>query len=1115
MVKLSKILLSVAASFFITFYCPSQSLKHKFGRVTVKDGLPQSTINHMIQDSEGFLWFATYNGIGRYDGYSFKTIHHNPDNEQSLSNNASTFLFEDDKGRIWITNSGRTGIDRYDPVNNTFENFRHDSGDVNSIDNNEITHIMKDSKGNVWICSITGLNLLIEENNKTAFKTYPYVRQTSGFPYAYETKNNDFFIFSDEKYYFDRETSTFHEITDTVPRIFYTYSIVEDEKGDFYTVFDEDLIKIRFNKQLMSFDVTERFEQLFPVDYKNCLIIDSDNNIWIGNESKGLYKFNLSTEKTEHFEYNEFDDQSIGENAVRSLFIDNSGVLWIGALNTGLSSYDLHQKKFYLFKSQQDNSNSLSGNAITALHSISGNELWVGTQSTAGINRVIFGSDEESDVTHYVSDFNDTATIATNATNCLVQRNNGEVWAGGQSIYVSRIIPEGTESDENTIERVRVGGWVFSIYEDSDGILWVGTWGQGLFRYNDTTRIFSNYRNSPDNPNSLCDDVVWSIYEDSDKNIWIGGNNKGFGILPYSQKFSDNPDFINFKYEKGKPGCISNNTINCFYQDNSGSMWIATTRGLNVVKGGEKSIHKILETRDLVFMVFKETDGLTSQSVVGIVEDQSNNLWLSTTNGISFLNLKDTSFTNYYEGDGLQSDEFNRNAYFINASGRIFLGGNNGFNAFDPKDIKANPFVPKIVITGLKIFNKPVEIGQVVNNDVILEKSITKTHEITLSHLNNVITIEFSALHYTQPSLNQYAYYLEGFEDEWISAGNERTATYTNLDPGKYIFHAKGTNNNGIWSEENASIVIRVKPPWWKTFWFRFIALVLFILLGILIIRRRIEMIKQEKKLLHDKIEEGERELQVRKDEIEKQKNEIEEQNMQESQIRYQHTGISKFADLMAADNQDLFALSNNIISELAIYTNCEIGTIYLVDDSDSENTRLVNSGSYCYDSDILNNEEFLPGEGNVGTCYNTLKIMQINNLPDGYIKLKSGLGDSTLCNSLLVPIINKNICMGVIELASFTPLEPYKVEFITKLSENFAYVIAVNAANSKAKEMLQQNESQAQELFAQEEELRQNLEEMQATQEESKRQIHKYEQLIEDKDKEISKLREQLKKSK
>jgi signal transduction histidine kinase/streptogramin lyase len=347
------------------------------------------------------------------------------------------------------------------------------------------------------------------------------------------------------------------------------------------------------------------------------------------------------------------------------------------------------------------------------------------------------------------------------------------------------------------------------IFEDSRGKFWVGTLGGGINIFERETEHFHTFRNIPDDPASLSDNGVWCIYEDRDGVLWIGTGNGGLNT--FNRKTET---FTRYRSNLNDPASLSSDNIRSIYQDPTGILWLGTYGG---------GLNKFDPRKGVCTRHYREKHGLPNDVVYGILPDDQGYLWLSTNKGLSKFDPRTETFKNYTPMDGLQSNEFNGGACYKSKSGEMFFGGVNGFNAFYPDEVKDNRNIPPIVITDFQIFNQSVGIG----GDSPLQKHITETNEIKLSYKENAFSFKFVALDYTIPGKNQYRYMMEGFDkDRIFTDASRRFASYTNLDPGEYIFRVKGSNNDGVWNEKGTSIKIIITPPFWQTWWFRLLGII-------------------------------------------------------------------------------------------------------------------------------------------------------------------------------------------------------------------------------------------------------------------------------------------------
>jgi len=866
-----------------------QNIQTNVDRIT---GMSQQAGNCIIQDNKGFIWIGTYGGLNKYDGYSFKYYLNEAQDSTSLSYEGIAYLYEDHSGYIWVVNnSSQIGLDRYDPRTDQFTHYTFNENDSSSLSNNQIFHIMEDENNRIWICTNNALNQVIpdkEENlNKIHFQRYYYPSSRTesdgtGFSMIHVDRNDRLLLISPDLYYFDLNTKEFIDANLEID-ISQATSIVSDNRENLWIGTSENgVIRITYDDSVSGYRLTPCPKlNVFQDDY-TFLEMDDQNNLWIGSETKGLFRYDPETDFLEDFPSNKTNAHSMSESSVRSLFIDRTGVLWVGTLSQELCKTDLNRKEFIHYKNIPGNTNSLKGNLIADISGINPEELWVGSRKDGGVSRFIFKNSGEPRVIRYQYDPQNENTIGGDHTLSLEQRKNGDVWIGSAGEIITRIIPgDPDKSNTDVIERFYVKGWTFSIFEDGDSILWGGTWNEGLWRLNETDQTFTKFYHNPEDSQSLIDNIIWAIGEDKNKNLWIGTNGQGLSILSADQKQSDKPRFINYQSEIGNLKSINHNTINVFYQDRNGTMWVGTNGGLNRVvepDGTDQNNH----LHHLEFISYTIQDGLPHNSIVGVLEDEKGNLWISTANGLSMFDFSDSTFVNYYESDGLQGNVFIHNAYFKNSNGRMHFGGSNGFNAFYPKDIRANQFLPQISFTDLKVWNKSVSVGEEVNEDIILPKSINEVEEITLSHENNAFSIEFAALHYAHPEHNKYAYYLERYEDTWVYSENQRSATYTNLNPGVYVFRVRGSNNNGIWNNEGRSLTIKILPPWWETWWFRILLFLIILGVVFLFFYLRTKSLLRQKAALERKVNERTirlndlvKELQVKQNDLETSNEEL------------------------------------------------------------------------------------------------------------------------------------------------------------------------------------------------------------------------------------------------
>ncbi len=612
-------------------------------------------------------------------------------------------------------------------------------------------------------------------------------------------------------------------------------------------------------------------------NYIRLIYKDRAGLLWIGTDGGGLNKLIPGAEKDDaptfvRYQKEPNNPNCLNGNAVESVYEDRSGVLWVGVYHGGLNKllfsgvegFEREKEQFIHYQHIPGNPNSLSHNFVNALLEDNEQTLWIGTDG-GGLNRLTLPGEKGNPLTfhHYRSDPADPGSLSDDIVTAILQDSGGNLWFGTYTGGLDKLTPEALKAVSGSKGEGKRGkpkfvhyrnepgnvkslsnDFVIAIIEDSQGVMWVGTVGGGLNRYNKESDDFTSFVLDATSPSSLIDNNIFSLCEDRGGNLWIGTVEGLDRMVPAS-----GPDgkarFIHHVHRPGDSDSLSHNFVRVIFQDSRDRLWVGTNGGgLNLMvpsgKGGMEGV---------AFKHYRDKDGLPNNVILGILEDEKGNLWLSTNKGISKFDPKRLTFKNYDVRDGLQSDEFCRGAFFKNRCGEMFFGGNNGFNIFHPNNIKESADVPPIVITGFSVLNKPVPIGAPVGGKVILEKSITYTDEIELSYKDYVFSFRFAALHYANPDRNRYAYMMEGLDADWNYMENRSFATYTTLSPGSYVFRVRGSNNDGAWNDEGVFLNICITPPFWKTWWFYgMVALVLLmVILGVHFYRVR-QIIQRERR---------------------------------------------------------------------------------------------------------------------------------------------------------------------------------------------------------------------------------------------------------------------------
>jgi signal transduction histidine kinase/ligand-binding sensor domain-containing protein/DNA-binding response OmpR family regulator len=810
-----------------------------FKRLNTDEGLSQGHVSAILKDHNGFMWFATDEGLNKYDGYKFTVYKYDADKSTSISSNFVYDVLEDKSGILWVATAN--GLDKFDREKDIFIHYRFaNSGTVGDI--------FQDSKQRIWLCTTNGLYLF--NAAKGSFKCYKHDTANTN-----SLSNNFIYRIAEDN---DGElwVATKDGLNKFNPekKLFLSYknepgnsksigaswikTVYKDSKGNIWVGTQGSGIAL-FNRKENSF-VNFRHDDANSNSISHNDILSfaesNDGKLWIGTENGGISVLDYATNSFTCYKYNLSDNNSLSNNSVYSLYRDDIGNMWAGTWSGGVNLMPRHGDKFRHYKQTSDNKNGLSSNIILTINGDSVGNLWIGTDG-GGMNRF----DRKSQTFYqYRHDNKNKNSIGSDYVLSIIEVEPGILCIGyhrgGFDLFNTNTgvfehhIPEKNNPNSLKVLTVNV------VLKDHEGKLWLGTWGGGLNVYDRKSKRFTFYQNNPGDSNTVSSNFIHSISEDKSGNILVGTE---FGLDIFDRKSNQ---FIHYRNQPGNPQSLGNNMVESMFKDHAGNTWLGTAVGLN-----------LFDEKNKKFTAYTEKDGLANNMMAGILEDNHGNLWISSNQGLTKFNPVSKVCRIYNTSDGLQGNEFKSRSVYKAPDGEMFFGGPNGFNSFYPDSIRDNDFIPPVFLTDFQLFNKQVFVGD--RND-ILQQGINETKEITLSYKQSVFTIEFAALNYVLPEKNQYAYKLEGFDKDWNLIGNKRSATYTNLDAGDYTFRVMGSNNDGLWNKNGTVVKIIITPPFWQTWWFRLVLLISIIVCAFAFYRYRINTMQKQKKELQRQVEE-------------------------------------------------------------------------------------------------------------------------------------------------------------------------------------------------------------------------------------------------------------------
>jgi ligand-binding sensor domain-containing protein/signal transduction histidine kinase len=833
---------------------PGQYNHIRFERLTINDGLSLSSVYIIFQDSKGFMWFGTEDGLNKYDGKEFRIYRPDPGNENALSYKWTEMILEDHRGKFWFGSKG--GLSLFDPINETFINYRSQTSDKTRLSSDTIRVLYQKGENEMWIGTKNGINVINMTSGHVLFsglkgKQVNAIYQNGGDLWI--GTNQGIFVKKGNEAIDPLPINT--EVIET--KIVMTFA--QDQNDNLWTGYGNKLIKLteQGKPEVIS---AEAFTQLGQIEK---LIFDSDSNLWISC-SNGLFKYSLTQTNLTQIVKSIDSSHSLAINPSKSIILDKKGMLWYGTFGQGIFRIDTKNNRVYNFRNNPGDIHSISENSINCIYEDNTGNIWLGTFG-AGINIYLPQAHKFGFISHQPMNPN---SLSSNFIWSIMECENENLWIGtndaGLNIYnpflntyeVFMHNPKNPKSISHSSIR--------EVYQDSKNRIWIGTDGGGLNLYNSDNKSFIHYQNEPGNPKSISGNSVRVVYEDRENRLWIGtrsglnlfdpasgifkrythhegdpqslSNNFIYSAIHHDQKGDlwigtyggglnrldiTTGQFEHFIHDRDNPKSISDNIVFSIHEDKKGNLWVGTNSGLDYFEPINGS-----------FTRYGIKDGLPNEVIYGILPDDSGHLWLSTNKGICRFNISDYSTKNFSINDGLQSNEFNGGAFHKGLSGKMYFGGVYGLNIIDPDLTYIEENNSKIVITGMAILGNEVQIlpdsleiedkNQIVKleDNYYLHGSIAYTDTIILDYHNRFISIEFAALNSPAIENLHFQYMLEELDNNWYDIGNRTYVTFANLQAGKYTLKIRSFNVDKFQGAADAELNIFITPPFWKTWWF-------------------------------------------------------------------------------------------------------------------------------------------------------------------------------------------------------------------------------------------------------------------------------------------------------
>lgn len=847
----------------------------RFRHLTIHDGLSLSSVYCILQDSKGFIWFGTEDGLNRYDGRNFKVFRTNTHRKNQLVYKWVDHLLEDSQGLLWI--GTRQGLSVFSPDNELFINYRHGNDTNQSLTNDTITCLLQGNKSSVWAGTYRGLNLINHQTGEITAINFPQSKHrkaprinvllTYGQENVWTGTSNGLYKVNDKGKVIDEiilpnqpevislalQKNTLWIGTDDglysiqlltkklrhYPVSYYDprdkeviESIVITPPNKVWFVSSQGLCLLNSNtghRQLLVSDTTTTHSMAIRINKP--IVLDDQENLWFGTASQGVYCINTNTTEILHYMHHQADNNSLAGNAINTIYQDRCGKVWLGTFGAGLSFYDPQSHLFNWIYHQAGKVNTLSSNFVWTVCESRDGSLWLGTNNH-GISRYV----AQQDTFIQYRPGSNSGGLPHASIRAIYEDRKGTIWVGTdggglcrmhkQSGKFKQYLHQPSDSTSLSDNSVRV------IFEDSQNNMWIGT-RHGLNKLNQQQNNFKRYLHQEDDSTTLSNDFIYSlINEDLVGNLWIGTYGGGVNRMNIATE-----KITRYRYHADQRNTISDDVVFSMASDSLNRLWFGTNNGLSC-------FYPAADT----FIRYGIAEGLPNEVIYGLLPDKSGNFWLSTNRGICCFNPYTYATKSYNADDGLQSNEFNGGAFHAGGSGRLYFAGVYGVNSFLPEQLintqnNAHIYITRLDVLGHRVFTlhdskakSPARISA-LGPKLVMPTDIAYTDAIYLDYAQRYFTLEFTAVNSSQQDNMHYSYIMEGADEEWKSLGQRNYISYANMPHGDYTFKVKAQNSDGVWSPHEAALKISIEAPYWATWWFHLFIGIVALVLAVFIYR--------------------------------------------------------------------------------------------------------------------------------------------------------------------------------------------------------------------------------------------------------------------------------------